>query len=425
MKTAARRLAATTALALAAALAVSGCTSGGAGSAQNQSQQKITLRMIPTQGAVMTVSFWQNLLKPFEKAHPNITVQILPYAAGGASIEQTMKQELAAGDPPDVIHQASADEAPVLSALPKSAAWVKNSESPGEETIDGKQFAVATAGQPHAIIFYNKSEWSKAGITGVPATFDQFTADMKKLKAAGFQPLDISGEWATGPQFEFFALPAEISDNPDWLTQAKAGNPDFTDPNNDFAKVANIWESWIQQGLAPKNSAGVSYNDSITEFTTGKAATYMMASFTTPSLVNLPFQVGVMLPPTFSGKPAPLVTDVANPWAVLKSSKHQAAAMELVKFLVTNKAAVVAQAKADGDYATTFTYPQPAVGQALQKIVDNSKTVITDDEGPITDDLPTGFQAELDTQIQSLFTGKKPAQVLSNLSTWWSKNDGK
>lgn len=38
-------------------------------------------------------------------------------------------------------------------------------------------------------IFYNKADFSKAGITSTPTTFAQWLVDMKKLKAAGFTPM--------------------------------------------------------------------------------------------------------------------------------------------------------------------------------------------------------------------------------------------
>ena len=58
---------------------------------------------------------------------------------------------------------------------------------------DGKQY-----GLPWDMgmmgVWYNKDLFSKAGITAPPATWDDFLADVEKLKASGVAPLAIAGK---------------------------------------------------------------------------------------------------------------------------------------------------------------------------------------------------------------------------------------
>ena len=59
--------------------------------------------------------------------------------------------------------------------------------------LDGKQYGV-----PWDVgmvgFWYNKDLFAKAGITAPPATWDDFLADVAKLKASGVTPLAIAGK---------------------------------------------------------------------------------------------------------------------------------------------------------------------------------------------------------------------------------------
>ena len=62
---------------------------------------------------------------------------------------------------------------------------------------DGKLYTVGY--QPFAFIFmYNRDHFAKAGVTSVPATWDEFLDACAKLKAAGYVPLTSDNEYISG-----------------------------------------------------------------------------------------------------------------------------------------------------------------------------------------------------------------------------------
>ena len=57
-------------------------------------------------------------------------------------------------------------------------------------------------------VWYNKALFTKAGISAPPATWDDFLADVTKLKAAGIVPLAIAGKdmWPSMHLWTYLAL---------------------------------------------------------------------------------------------------------------------------------------------------------------------------------------------------------------------------
>jgi raffinose/stachyose/melibiose transport system substrate-binding protein len=73
--------------------------------------------------------------------------------------------------------------------------------------VKGKQYGV-----PYSLglvgFWYNKDFFSRAGISGPPATWEEFLADVQKLKAAGFAPIALGGKdrWPDAFYWDYLAL---------------------------------------------------------------------------------------------------------------------------------------------------------------------------------------------------------------------------
>jgi raffinose/stachyose/melibiose transport system substrate-binding protein len=93
--------------------------------------------------------------------------------------------------------------------------WVKheNKEILDQATLGGKVYgqSVWDFASGSWILVYNKKDFAKAGVKGVPRTFAAFLADCKKLKAKGFYPIyePLSDGWhqtlwfaEAGPQMQ-------------------------------------------------------------------------------------------------------------------------------------------------------------------------------------------------------------------------------
>jgi multiple sugar transport system substrate-binding protein/raffinose/stachyose/melibiose transport system substrate-binding protein len=88
-------------IAAAAALSLSACSTAPAGDGDSSSDEKVTLRMLVNVTPNLTEDYWNDLVAPFEDAHPNIDVVIQNPGAEGVSA--AVPRLLAAGDAPDVV----------------------------------------------------------------------------------------------------------------------------------------------------------------------------------------------------------------------------------------------------------------------------------------------------------------------------------
>jgi ABC-type glycerol-3-phosphate transport system substrate-binding protein len=405
-----------------AALLLTACSSGGGftSSGGAGASDKANLRLLVNISPALTKQFYQGLVAPYEAAHPGVKVTI--EAPTGTDVNATLQQELAAGSAPDLVSgDVGNDLIAQLTALPDEP-WVKAAPFSDQSKFGGKTWEVGSGIQIQSLIFYNKTAFSKAGIDSPPTTMDELTADLVKLKGAGYVPLQTAGEWVTGAQLQMLANPNVLNTTPDWFIQADKKSATLAGSN--WAKVANIYQGWIKQGLTPKNAMGLKYQDSIDEFLAGKSGVYPMGNWFVPTAdaAKLSFQVGVFPVPTLDGSPPPVAGGPSVPWSILKSSKHQAAALDLVKYLVSDKTAVTAELKAEGNFRPGFDYQGSPLNQAVAQIVAQAKTTVVASNGLGDNSAPNGFGDEVNKVVQGLYVGGTAPKAISSLDSWYAAN---
>ncbi len=179
-------------IAMVAALAVLGSTAacGGSGSSDEK-------------GGTVTLSFWngftggdrpgvEHIVSEFNKSHPKIHIdmQIMPWDV----MYQKLLPAFGSGKGPDMTAM-NASQLPVYASKhvfqPLDDAFDngldKSALVPGAVTAgqyDGKQYGVPANFTP-LLLFYNKKLFAKAGISAPPATWDEWSADLKKLTKGG------------------------------------------------------------------------------------------------------------------------------------------------------------------------------------------------------------------------------------------------
>lgn len=419
MNTARRRGRAITVAALVAgaALAITGCSQGSGG------DTKVTLRMLVNVTPALPVSFYQDLVKPFEKAHPNVTVKIEAPSSSTSNVQDTLTQQLAAGTEPDLVGgQTAPAEAKVMSTFPNEK-WVSDTPLAKDLQIDGRQWTVGASLQAQSLVFYNEDAFTAAGITEAPKTVDDFTADLKKVKAlGGYIPLGTAGQWVTAAQFQQLSNGIVMENTPNWYAKRTEGKVTFA--GSDYEKYMDVYKSWIDDGLVPKDANGITYDDSITNFTSGKAATYVMGNWVVPTIdqAKPSFKVGVFAAPSFNGKTPPQVGGAGDLYSVLKSSKHQKESFELIQYLVSDKDAVTTQLKAEGNFRPGFTYDASPLTQAVSKLVDAAPGAVVAGDGFGSNVAPSGFSDQLSTTLQGLYLGDSVSKAISSLDQWWNTN---
>ncbi|MGD6748313.1 ABC transporter substrate-binding protein [Streptomyces sp. BH106] len=417
------RTLARTGAAAALLMAVSACGGGGfsGGGDTGKGDAKDgggTVRVLVNITPNLTKKFWNDLVAPFEKAHPGVDVKI--EAPTGKGVPDTLQQQLAAGDAPDVVETLLPDKtlAPQMLDLTDEA-WTKNTPLVQEASLDGHVYAVGVGEQAQSLVFYNKDAFTEAGIRELPENLDEFTAALGKLKKAGYLPLQTSGDFATGLQLLQFTDPALAQRHPDWYGKVNSG--DLT-VGSSMLPYLKLYKSWIESGYIDKNALGVKYADGETNFLTGKSAMYVMGSWftATEAAAKKDFEVGVFAAPVEKGQkhPGPQGATLAAPYMILKNSGEKKLARDLVEFLVTDKKAVTAQLKQDGNFRSGVERELSPLERDVQHILDAAPDKVAQGEGYGDDTLPKGFNAAWNTEVQGLYAGRSPDDVAKAVDRW-------
>jgi multiple sugar transport system substrate-binding protein/raffinose/stachyose/melibiose transport system substrate-binding protein len=405
------------AVSLSALLAACSSHSGG-----NQPAQLTgTVRMLVNITPVLTKDYYQGLVAPYVQAHPGVTVTI--EAPTGQGVADTLQQEIAAGNPADIISGGIPTSVANLMVEYPNEKWVTDTPFADAGKVNGKIWSIGSGVQIQSLVFYNKAAFAKAGITTLPKSVDEFTADLTLLKAAGYVPLQTAGEWVTGYQFLMMANPTALANDPNWYAERNKGSVKFAESN--YAPYLSAYEGWIKDGLVPKDAPAIKYQDAIDEFTSGKSATFVMGNWLVPSVdqVTKNFEVGAFPVPTLSGAPGPVAGNPSMPYSITKASKNQALALDLVKYLVSDKDAVTSQLKVEGNFRSGYSYSASPLSQEVGAILDqNPGQFVVQGDGMGDNSAPAGFGTELGTEIQGMYLGTPATSVIGSIDKWWTSN---
>lgn len=397
-------------------MALSACS----GNAGNGNGHTITLlaHLTPT----MPRSYWNHLAAMFHQQHADIDVKIED--TGTSSVADGIKPLLASGNAPDVVFGYPPSAQNYKQLLPLTGqSWLKDSMAfPAGWDIDGQQYAAALSYQVQSLVFYNKADFAKAGITRTPATLAEMTADLGKLKDAGLTPMLTGGTTLAGAQILQMSYPTVFGSDPNWYGDIDSGRSTIADSG--MATILDAYAGWAHQGYIDKDSMAEAYDKTVTDFIAGKAAMYPMGSWVGASFTaQNASQFGVFAMPTVDGSitPPPLAVGVAT-WEVLKNTKTKDAAVEFVHWATTDKTAVQYYLNANGDFSTLTDYRQNSVEQQIQKLLNGAKTTPCCNGVGLANTSPSGLGSELTTLVQAILTGTSATDAVKQLQTYWDQN---
>ncbi|MGW2844548.1 ABC transporter substrate-binding protein [Streptomyces sp. NPDC001274] len=236
-------------LALAPLVMVSAVACGGD---SDQASEGTTLRVIVNITPNLTEKYWNDLFARYEKAHAGVKIKL--ELTGTISADAKLRQDLAAGDPPDVAQQIipSAETAKLFADL-SDQDWAGKTPLADQYTVDGKRYVAGVGEQIQSLVFYNKAAFEKAGVDATKIrTMDQFTTAMGDLKKAGYTPLQTAGQWVTGGQFSMMADAGVLTADPDWTAKRKSGKNSFAESG--YLPYLQTYKSWIDKGYLQKSA---------------------------------------------------------------------------------------------------------------------------------------------------------------------------
>jgi raffinose/stachyose/melibiose transport system substrate-binding protein len=187
---------------LAAALAMAVVACGGDDSSDDstgasKSGKPVTIEWWHIQNTDPMKTIWKQAADSYMASHPNVKVKIT--VLENEAFKAKLTTNMQAGNPPDIFQswgggtmKEQADAGLIKDITEPTKPWIGdlNPAAVGLYQSDGKQYGV-----PYNLgavgVWYNKKLFEKAGIDSPPATWNDFLADVQKLKSAGITPIAV------------------------------------------------------------------------------------------------------------------------------------------------------------------------------------------------------------------------------------------
>lgn len=135
---------------------------------------------------------------------------------------------------------------------------------------DGKTYAFTQTGWAGGL-FYNKELFAKAGVEGVPQTWEQFIDAALKLKAVGIIPYYDNMQDVTTIHSGLFGN-LTLAANPDFDTKLFEGKASFSEG---WTEVFRIWKrDLIDNKILTPDMIGLTGDQIVNEFAIGKVAMF-------------------------------------------------------------------------------------------------------------------------------------------------------
>ncbi|WP_214323054.1 ABC transporter substrate-binding protein [Nonomuraea sediminis] len=414
---------------LAACLAVgltllTGCSAASSDGAKGGST---SLTYLTFETPSLTASFWDASIANAEKQAPGVTVKKL--VAPSTNRDAYAKQLQASGQFPDLLASITPSTFVQAGLLkPYDQSWVDaNFLLPQGNAYKGKVYIPPTNSQIIPMVFYNKTLFAKAGISAPPKTWADFLDVCGKLKAAGITPIELGGgdPFAASMPLVGILSADVLGKDPNWLQERYAGKVRFTDANVQAA--VGKYRTLAKHGYFEDGALGVKYADSITNFTSGKAAMYMMGSwflgavpkdhaadfgsFMTPtddgSLV-VPFAVGGSMAISAKTAAPDKATAFAQAWS-LDPANYKA-------LIEGDGAFPMLKGKTLADYGVTVTQ---VFKDSYAYVTDENKKVSSFGWATNDDSMPSGLNEAFYAASQALFSSDDVAGQMAKLDSAW------
>jgi ABC-type glycerol-3-phosphate transport system substrate-binding protein len=195
---------------------------------------KVALDFLTFTSPNVTKALWEKAVAGVEAKYPNVKINLL--YTPSLDRQGYAKQLLATGQLPDLTWDVPVNDFVKAGALlPFEEADLAELNVPkGYGTISGKTYNMWNGGFVLPGMHYNKAAFEKAGITAPPANYKEFVTNLDKLKAAGYQPLQLQSgadTWAAGFLLNAIISADVVGKTPTWVQERKAGTVKFSDAN--------------------------------------------------------------------------------------------------------------------------------------------------------------------------------------------------
>ena len=298
----------------------------------------VELRMMAYNSETSRQTYLQLLAEKF----PNIKITYEFVALD--NFNNVLNSQLQAGEGPDLIEVggetrllANAGYLMDLTNESFTGKYAQAGLSP--YTVDGKIYANPLQSWYEGI-FYNKAMFREAGVE-VPKTFDKFIQLHKDLSSKGIKPQTM-GAQSWEPMMkqsiglvnnEFYSDPA----NKDFDEKFNAGEAKLAES---WLPYVTEWSRMITEGCLTPDMLGLSYDQALDEFATGKAAMWESGPWAVNTILekNPDMELGMFPIPGMNEGAGWLVGGPGSALAVNAKTEHADAVRQILEFTATPEA---------------------------------------------------------------------------------------
>ena len=312
-----------------------------------------------TEKQTITLGFlsWYNettmdpVLKAFKKKNPNIKID-LQYAPPIQNYIQKFQVLYSSNSLPDIFVTSAENKNDVmnnkmakdLTSLPN----VANLSEANKKTYtddNGKLIAFAPDGW-FAGIFVNKTLLREKGLN-VPANYSEYIAAMRTLKSKGIEPWAFSSTNLYDP-LQGYVETETISKDADYDKKVDSGKLKYKDGWT--VPIQKWYDDYVKTGYANKADLGITGDQAMQEWATGKAAFTVGATWNPVSVAKLNPKLDYTLLPWFGtdNKTTYLTGAAGVGWSINSKTTHSDEAMTFLKYLTSNEGIQLFEGKANG-----------------------------------------------------------------------------
>jgi raffinose/stachyose/melibiose transport system substrate-binding protein len=286
-------------------------------------------------------------------------------------------------------------------------------------TVDGKKLGFPIAFEGYGFI-YNKDLFAKAGIDKVPTTLTELKQVNEKLKSAGISSYAEGYKewWVLGQHL--FNLPFATEKDPvssiDNINKGQLKVKDIANINGFF----DVLDMTVQYGKGAE-SVGVSYDNQVSDFSSGKTAMMQQGVWTIDSIlkINPSINMGMFaIPLNDNAAETKMPVGVPGYYVLNKNSKHVDETKKFLTWLHQNgQKYLVDSFKLIPAFTDLKTTPELGpLANDLSAYVDNNQTL------PWAHTLwPSGANQEFAKPLQAYVGGQfNKDQAINEVQNIWN-----
>lgn len=326
-------------------------------------------------------NFITEIFGDFREANPQFVVYDNPI--GHEDFKTQILVMLAGGDPPDMFsYWAGARVQFIVDSdrlAPIGDMWDANnldevvpaSVATGATMYNGERYLIPF-GYHFVGFFYNKDAFEQAGITEMPANWDEFIAACDALQAEGITPVALGSRDRWPAQFWFDMLLLRTA-GPEYRAKLMAGEAAYTDP--EVMRAMEMWKELVEAGYFVDDANAYDWVEAANFVGNGEAAMTLMGTWITGYWDN---EIGLVPGEDYDMFTFPMIDEgVPNAalgpvdgWVVSADGEHTEAAKELLAYLITDTEAQATWALGQGALAPNVNVDPGIYTPVMQKALE-------------------------------------------------------